>query len=424
MLDLDQLLRHAVEQRASDVHLKVGSRPFVRVDGVLQQTLFEVIEPRDVERVAFAVMPSERAARFRDGFEADFMYAPAGLGRFRVSAFRQRGFIGMVLRRVISSAPGFDALMMPPIVAELADSPSGLVLVAGLAGSGRTSTLAAMVDQVNANHVRHIVTVEDPIEVLHPDKQSLVTQREVGADTSSFHAALLHALRQDPDLVMVSELPDAQTARAAVEAADVGHLVFSSLPTVSAVDTVAQFVELFPPHERSQIRSLLSRALRGIVCQRLLPRAGGRGRVPAVEVMVMNGPIGEAILDGKHFDRIESLMAEGEYYGMQTFDQSLVGLYRRGLIEREAALAHATSAPTLRLELEAADRDRMSGVSLPPPRPSAIASAATPPMAAPTSPPMAPPVGAPLPPPSSPPVETERIPAPTSPAASPLPPLR
>jgi twitching motility protein PilT len=389
MLDLDQLLRYAVEQRASDIHLKVGSRPFLRVDGALRVTPFEVVEPDETERIALAIMPPRRAEQFRKGLEADFVYSAPGRGRFRVSAFRQRGWVGLVMRRVLASPPGFDALGLPPGVKRLADSPSGLVLVTGLAGSGRTSTLASILDYLNQQRALHIVTIEDPIEVLHPDKQAIVTQREVGTDTENFRDAILHALRQDPDVLFVSALPDAPTARAALEAADVGHLVLASMPTVSASDTVSQLIELFPPHERPQIRGLLARALRGIVCQRLLPRAGGRGRVPAVEVLVVNSAASEALGEGK-FDRLEQIMRDGEYYDMQTFDQSLLSLYRRGLVERDAALSHATSAPALRVELEQVDRARggagghlvsaaTGGPSIPLPPPPAAPLPAVPP---------------------------------------------
>jgi twitching motility protein PilT len=361
MLDLDQLLRHAVEHRASDVHLKAGSRPYLRVDGRLTETPFEVVEPADTERVALAVMPPSRAEELRSQHESDFVYGVPGLGRFRVSAFRQRGFVGLVLRRVVPGAPGFDALGLPVGVQRLADEQSGLVLVTGLAGSGRTSTIAAIVDHVNQTRACHIVTIENPIEVLHPDKRSIVTQREVGTDTVSYESALRHALRQDPDVVMVGKLPDADTARAALEAADVGKLVVSSMPTVGAVDTVVRLVEMFPPHLRAQTRSTLGRALRGIVSMRLLPRAGGRGRVPAVEVLVVNGLVAEALADADGASRLERLMSEGDYYGMQTFDQSLLKLYQRGLVDRATVLAHATYAPSLQVDIERIERMRVSG---------------------------------------------------------------
>jgi twitching motility protein PilT len=361
MLDLDQLLRHAVEQRASDVHLKAGSRPYLRVDGRLQESPFEVVEPVDTERVALAVMPPSRAEELRNQHESDFVYGVPGLGRFRVSAFRQRGFVGLVLRRVVPGTPGFDALGLPVGVSRLADEQSGLVLVTGLAGSGRTSTIAAIVDHVNQTRASHIVTIENPIEVLHPDKQSIVTQREVGTDTVSYESALRHALRQDPDVVMVGKLPDADTARAALEAADVGKLVISTMPTVGAVDTVVRLVEMFPPHLRAQTRSTLARGLRGIISMRLLPRAGGRGRVPAVEVLVVNGLVSEALADSDGASRLERLMADGDYYGMQTFDQSLLKLYQRGLVDRATVIAHATSAPAIQVEIERIERSRAAG---------------------------------------------------------------
>jgi twitching motility protein PilT len=380
MLDLDQLLRHAVEQRASDVHLKAGSRPYLRVDGRLQESPFEVIEPMDTERVALAVMPPSRAEELRNQHESDFVYGVPGLGRFRVSAFRQRGFVGLVLRRVVPGTPGFDALGLPVGVSRLADEQSGLVLVTGLAGSGRTSTIAAVVDHVNQTRACHIVTIENPVEVLHPDKLSIVTQREVGTDTVSYESALRHALRQDPDVVMVGKLPDADTARAALEAADVGKLVISTMPTVGAVDTVVRLVEMFPPHLRAQTRSTLARTLRGIVSMRLLPRAGGRGRVPAVEVLVVNGLVAEALADSDGATRLERLMSDGDYYGMQTFDQSLLMLYQRGLVDRATVLAHATYAPAIQVEIERLERTRAAGdgyVPVPPPAP-----ATSPPMAA------------------------------------------
>jgi len=375
MLDLDQLLRHAVEQRASDVHLKAGSRPYLRVDGRLQESPFEVIEPTDTERVALAVMPPSRAEELRNQHESDFVYGVPGLGRFRVSAFRQRGFVGLVLRRVVPGTPGFDALGLPVGVARLADEQSGLVLVTGLAGSGRTSTIAAIVDHVNQTRACHIVTIENPIEVLHPDKRSIVTQREVGTDTVSYESALRHALRQDPDVVMVGKLPDADTARAALEAADVGKLVISTMPTVGAVDTVVRLVEMFPPHLRAQTRSTLARALRGIISMRLLPRAGGRGRVPAVEVLVVNGLVAEALADSDGASRLERLMYDGDYYGMQTFDQSLLKLYQRGLVDRATVLAHATYAPAIQVEIERIERTRAAGDTYAAPVPAPVPAA-------------------------------------------------
>jgi twitching motility protein PilT len=358
VLDLDQLLRFAVEQGASDVHVKVGSRPRLRIDGRLREAPFDTIEPSDTEHAARAVMPPLRAHEFDGTGEADFTYGIAGLGRFRVSAFRQRGWVGLVLRRVLPGIPGFEALTLPSAVRGLAEHTQGLVLVTGLAGSGKTATLAAMLDHVNTTRDCHIVTVEDPIEVLHPDKRSIVDQREVGTDTPTAHSALMHALRQDPDVVMVSQIRDPDSAWAAVQAAEAGHLVLGSLPSTSVIDTVDRFVELFEPHRQRQARVLLAASLRGIVAQRLLPRARGRGRVPAVEVLVVNARVAERIVDPSLVAELYSEMANGDLYGMQTFDQSLIQLYRTGLIARADAVAHATEAAEVRFELDRVDFER------------------------------------------------------------------
>jgi twitching motility protein PilT len=355
MLDLDRLLRFAVEQGASDVHVKAGARPRLRIDGQLREAPFDTVEPREVEAGAIAIMPTARAAEFTAGNEADFMYSITGLGRFRVSAFRQRGWVGLVLRRVLPGIPGFDALSLPPAVAALADQAHGLVLVTGLAGSGKTATLAAMVDHVNTTRECHVITVEDPVEVLHPDKRAVVDQREVGTDTPSAQSALVHALRQDPDVIMVSQLGDAASAWAALQAAETGHLVLSSLSTVSAVDTLERLIDMFQPHQQRQARASIASALRGIVSQRLLPRAGGRGRVPAVEVLVVNAQVAERIAAPDRLGELREEMVRGDLYGMQTFDQSLLHLYDNGLVVRADALAQADEPSELRFALDRAD---------------------------------------------------------------------
>jgi twitching motility protein PilT len=358
VLDLDRLLRLAVDERASDVHLKVGARPFLRVDGALTETPLEVVEAGDTEAVAKRILPDRAAAALQAGADADVVYGVPGLGRFRASVFHQRGTVGLVLRRVVPGVPGIDALGLPPAATELAGRQSGLVLVTGLAGSGRTSTLAAMVDHVNEHAARHIVTVEQPIEVVHADKRSVINQCEVGADTPAFAVALQGSLRRDPDVVAAGALPDAESALAALEVADAGGLVFAVGPAVGAVDAARRVIDLFPPERQGPVRALVARSLRGVLCQRLVPRAGGRGRVAAVEVLVANGPVTEALADPHGSEQMDALIADGEYWGMQTFDQSLTSLYRRGLVERETALANATYAPALRIALEAADRER------------------------------------------------------------------
>jgi twitching motility protein PilT len=365
MLDLDALLRHAVEQRASDVHLKVGARPFLRVDGNLREGPFDTIDPADTERLVAGLLPAQRAEAFRAGAEVDFVHAVPGLGRFRVSAFRQRGYIGVVLRRVVPGVPGLEALGLPPVIADLASVTDGLVLVTGLAGSGRTSTIAAMVDHVNERQTRHIVTIEEPLEVLHPDKKSIVDQREVGTDTASFFTAMTAVRHQDPDVIVATDINDADTAFAVLEAGDTGRLVFAGMATVGAADTITRLLDLLPPERHDPVRLLLGRVLRGVVCQRLVPRAGGRGRAPAIEVMVVNPPIAEALVDPLGYQRLDGLIAEGDMYGMQTYDQSLARLYARGLVEREVAIAHARHAPSLQVLLEVADRERAAAAGGP-----------------------------------------------------------
>jgi twitching motility protein PilT len=358
MLDLDRLLRFAVEHGASDAHVKVGALPRLRVDGVLREAPFDTVEPAETERCALAIMPEVRAVEFRSTNEADFMYGITGLGRFRVSAFRQRGWVGLVFRRVLPGIPGFDALSMPAAVAAFAEQAHGLVLVSGLAGSGKPATLAAMVDHVNSTRECHIVTIEDPVEVLHADKRAVVDQREVGTDTPSAESALVHALRQDPDVIMVSEIGDATSAWAALQAAETGRLVLSSLSTVSVVDTVERFVDLFQPHQQRHARASLAGALRGVVSQRLLARAGGRGRVPAVEVLVVNARVAERIAQPDRLHELDGEMVNGDLYGMQSFDQSLVRLYQAGVVARADVLAHAGEPSEMKFELDRADFER------------------------------------------------------------------
>jgi twitching motility protein PilT len=382
VLDLDGLLRFAVEHGASDVHVKVGSRPRLRVDGRLREAPFDTVEPSDTERVAAAVIPRSRAEAFAADNECDFMYGIAGLGRFRVSAFRQRTWVGLVLRRVPTGIPGFEALGLPAVVTTLAAEQHGLVLVTGLAGSGKTATLAAMVDHVNTHREGHIVTIEDPVEVLHADKRSIVDQREVGSDTPGAVSGLEHALRQDPDVIVLGELRDAEAAWSLLQAAEIGHFVLAAMSTVSATDTVDRFVELFPPHRQRQARASLASTLRGIVSQRLLPRAGGRGRVPAVEVLVVNARVRERIADPARLAELDHEMTHGDLYGMQTFDQSLVHLYRNGLVARDDAVAHANAASEMRFSLDRADleREREAPLAPPPapPAPPVVAPAVTP----------------------------------------------
>ena len=351
MLDLDQLLGYAVERGASDVHIKVGSPPFIRIDGRLDRIEHPEVSPVETERIAFAIMPKQRAEEFIASSEADFAYSVSGLGRFRVNVMRQRGSVGIVLRRVQSVIPSFEALGLPPVVRKLAEHERGLVLVTGPTGSGKTTTLGSMIDYINDSQRKHIVTIEDPIEILHADKASIVNQREVGTDTVDFNSALKRVLRQDPDVILVGEMRDIETVKTALTAAETGHLVFSTLHTISATDSVNRIIDFFPPHEQRQVRMSLGGSLRGIVSQRLVERRGG-GRIPAVEILVATGRIFDKIVNAEETYEIEQIISEGEYYGMQTFDQSLLGIYAEGLVELREALAASTSPHDLRLMIE------------------------------------------------------------------------
>jgi twitching motility protein PilT len=358
VLELDNLLRESVQREASDVHIKVGSPPYLRVDGHLVPCDMEPVTPADTERIAFAIMPKIRADEFLEHSEADFAYTLAGLGRFRVNVFRQRGSVGLVLRRVLPGIPSFEELGLPPVVRRLAEEPRGLVLVTGPTGSGKTTTLAAMIDHINEVQARHIVTIEDPIEVLHPDKRSIVNQREIGSDTEDFHVALKRVLRQDPDVILIGEMRDPETVWAALSAAETGHLVFSTLHTMGATETITRIIDFFPPYQQQQVRMSVAQSLKGIVSQRLIERSDGQGRVPAMEVLVATGRVFDKIADATATHELEEIIAEGEYYGMQTFDQSLLRLYADAVVTRRDALATATNPHDLRLKMDAFDLER------------------------------------------------------------------
>ncbi len=351
MLDLDEVLRAAVAAEASDIHVKVGSCPIMRVDGHLDRMDGPAVTAAETERVAFAIMPKARAEEFLAHCEADFAYSVAGLGRFRVNVLRQRGAVGLVLRRVQSTIASFEQLGLPQVVRRLAEHQRGLVLVTGPTGSGKTTTLAAMIDHINETASRHIVTIEDPIEVLHSDKQSIVNQREIGTDTEDFASALKRVLRQDPDVILIGEMRDSDTVRTALAAAETGHLVFSTLHTINATETVSRIIDFFPPYEQRQVRMALAGSLRGVVSQRLVECRNG-GRAPAIEVLVATGRVFDKIVNADETHEIEEIIADGEYYGMQTFDQSLLALHRRGRIDLREALAASTHPHDLRLMIE------------------------------------------------------------------------
>ena len=344
-------LEALVAARGSDLHLKAGSPPRIRVDGRLIAIDGPTLTPEMTENLLGEVIRPGLFEEFQRCNEADFAYSVGGVGRFRVNAFRQRGSVGMVFRRVQAGALSIEALGLPPVIAQLAEHHRGLVLVTGPTGSGKTTTLAAMIDHVNANKAVHIVTIEDPIEVLHADKLAMVSQREVRVDTDDFTIAMRAAMRQDPDVILVGEIRDAETLKTALAAAETGHLVLSTLHTTDAAETVNRCIDLFPPYQQRQVRLSLAAALRGIVAQRLVKRDGDGGRVAVLEVMVNTGRTAEAIADPERTGDLTSIMAESGFYGMQTFDQHLIALYRDGVISLEDALGVASNPHDLRVAL-------------------------------------------------------------------------
>jgi twitching motility protein PilT len=354
-MELNVLLRRAVELGASDVHLKVGVPPILRRDGSLG--LLEeapVVSDRDAEEVLQAVgtRAPDRLAAFADTGDLDIAYQEEDLPRFRVNAFRQRGHISFAFRVIPKNVPNFEMLKLPTGVRRLAEEHRGLVLVTGATGSGKTTTLAAMIDHMNKTRKQHIVTIEDPIEVLHTDHSCIVNQREIGLDTTDFTQALRRALRQDPDVILIGELRDAETAQTALQAAESGHLVLSTLHTVDAAETLSRMIEFFPEAKQQMIRSVMAGVLRGVISQRLLPRIDG-GRVAAVEVMVNNNRIADLIRENKP-EAITDAMDEGSYFDMQTFSQSLIDLVVNDVVDQETAANAATNRHDFLVTLERA----------------------------------------------------------------------
>ncbi len=342
-MDIHTLLRAAAEHLASDIHIRAGATPYLRVDGELFPVDTQPFSPEKTETLIFGIMTEDQRRSFRETNECDFAYTMDGVGRFRVNVFRQRGLLGAAIRRVLPGTASFESLGLPPSVRTLADEQRGLVLVTGVTGSGKTTTTAAMISHINMTRRCHIVTIEDPIEVVHEDRMAIIDQREIGIDTVDFHTALKYVARQDPDVIFIGEMRDQETVRAAVRAAETGHLVISTLHTIDATETINRVIDFYPPHQQMQARNSLAGTLRGVVSQRLVPRADGNGRIPAVEVLAMNGRIYDMICDPDATNQIETVLAEGEYYGMQTFDQHLLKLFGAGAITIDDAIAAATS---------------------------------------------------------------------------------
>lgn len=352
MATINDLLRMAVQKGASDLHLKAGSPPAIRIHARL--IILHDMPPLDAKtcyELAASLCDEDKLSQLRHGGEVDFAYSLSGVGRFRANVFRQRGSVELAFRHVSTERPSFEELGLPPVVRTLSEEPRGLVLVTGTAGSGKTTALASMIDHINKSRDGHIVTIEDPIEVLHKDEKCLISQREIGIDTDDYATALRYVVRQDPDVILIGEMRDEETVRAALTAAEVGNLVLSTLHTIDATETINRVIDFFPPYQQKQVRLMLASTLKGIVSLRLLPRVGG-GLVPAVEAMVNTGTTKEYIINEDETIKIREAIEEGDYYGMQSFDQSLLDLYRDKLITLEDAIAMSAHAHDFKLKIQ------------------------------------------------------------------------
>jgi twitching motility protein PilT len=344
-LDLNEILKIALKGGASDIHLKPGLPPMFRVDGALVPLKNgERLAPEDLQQIAYGIMSPIQKARFEETREVDLAYGIAGLGRFRVNVFQQRGSVGIVFRVIPFGVKTIESLHLPGIMESIAMEQRGLVLVTGTTGSGKSTSLAAMIDYINSNRTCHIMTIEDPIEFLIRDRRSIVNQREIGVDTQSFANALRAALRQDPDVILVGEMRDFETIETALTAAETGHLVMSTLHTLDATETINRIISVFPPYQQKQVRLQLAAILRAVISQRLVPRADGKGRVPALEVLISTARVRECIADKERTKEIHDAIAKGfTTYGMQTFDQSLMQHVKSGLVTYDEALKHVSN---------------------------------------------------------------------------------
>ena len=356
-MELNEILSVGLKSGASDIHLKAGLPPIYRIDGTLRPLpKAPRISPEQTEEITESIMNDLQRERFEKDCEVDLAYGVPGLGRFRVNAFTQRGSISLVFRAIPFDIKDVDELLLPPIIKKMAMANRGLILVTGATGSGKSTTLAAIIDYINANRKAHIVTIEDPIEFLHRDKKSIINQREVGSDTTGYSTALKGALRQDPDVILVGEMRDHETIETALTAAETGHLVLSTLHTIDATETVNRIISVFPPFQQRQMRIQLAAVLKGVVSMRLVPRLDGKGRVPAVEVMVASARVRQLIDDKEQTKLLPEAIQQGhEAYGMQTFDQSLMALLKKKLISYEEALRQCSNPDDFKL--------KMSGVS-------------------------------------------------------------
>jgi len=352
MFDVTKLLRKMPSLEASDLHLRIGVPPIYRIHGGLKRVRTDSITQQDMENMLHQMLTSGQRERFDRELELDFALQLESGERFRVNLFHQRETFASAFRLISTVIPGFDELNLPKIIQKISDERRGLVLVTGVTGSGKSTSLAAMIDYINTSRAENIITIEDPIEYLHKSKKSIVAQREIGIDTFSFTEALRRAMRQDPDVILVGEIRDADTMQIALQAADTGHLVFSTLHTLDSLQTIYRILSFFPPHQHQEIRLVLSSVLRAIISQRLIPRSDKHGRVPAVEILIGTAAVKESISSPEKTNGVRDLIAEGSVqYGMQTLDQSLFFFYKRGIISLETALTYATNPDDFKLRV-------------------------------------------------------------------------
>jgi twitching motility protein PilT len=353
-MEIESLLKRVVDSGGSDLHLKVGLPPLIRIHGELTPLDLPPLGLEDTRTIADLLLPADKRAQLSDAGDAEVARSFEGLGRYRINAYLQRGMVGMVLRIVTGQVPTIEELGLPPVVRSLAEETRGLILVTGPAGTGKTTTIAAMIAHINETRRCHVITLEDPIEVIHRDGLASIDQREVGTDMPSFAAGLRHALRQDPDVLFIGEIRDVTAAEAAIGAAETGHLVISTMHTLDASETLNRIIDLFSGPRQAQVRQTLAGSLRAVICQRLVPRRHGRGRVPAVEVLVVNGRVADLIVEPGRAGGLAGIMVEGGSYGMQTFDQALIELVRAGLVEIDDAEVAASNRHDFGLALSRA----------------------------------------------------------------------
>ncbi len=343
-MNLKQMLTEMLKRKSSDLHLRVGIRPYLRSNGILEPIDTEPMTVDTMQAVISQILSEEQQKKFQKRNEIDLALSVAKLGRFRINLFRQRGTVGMALRAVNTKIPSFEELHLPEAIRDMASEQRGLIIITGTTGSGKSTTLAAIIDEMNNNRGDNILTIEDPIEYIFRDKKCIIAQREVGGDTENFATALRQAFRQDPDIILIGEIRDLETMSIALTAADTGHLVMSTLHTLNTLETISRIISFFPPHQHQQIRLLLAGTLRAIVCQRLLKRHDMPGRVPALEIMINTAAIRDCLVDPDKFNNIPDLIEAGtQQYGMQSFDQSIMMLYKKGMISFEEAMSNASN---------------------------------------------------------------------------------